>query len=120
MNPQDILFHNKLLQLLLDVDRIGFRENLAEILQTYFPFEALERFIAPIIQEIGNGLSQGKFSLSQVYMGGRLCEEAIPPLLAEQGVPPKNHVPLAIAVLQDRHILGKKIVFHALRSSGYH
>ncbi|MDP7556957.1 MAG: hypothetical protein QF687_03640 [Nitrospinaceae bacterium] len=31
----------------------------------------------------------------------------------------KNKVPLAIAVLQDCHILGKKIVYLVLRSTGY-
>ena len=119
MSTPDASYYNHLLNSLLDVNRISFHEILAKILETHPPLEVLENYITPILQQIGSGWGSGKYALSQMYMGGKLCEEVIPSLLKEHGVPQKNRVPLAIAVLQDHHILGKKIVYYALRSSGY-
>lgn len=120
MNSPDILLHDELFSSLLEVDRVRFRESFGKVLYKYPPSEALDSFIVPILNEIGNGWFDGMYSLSQLYMGGRICEEVIPSLLESKKIPKKNKVPMAIAVLQDHHILGKKIVYLVLRSTGYH
>lgn len=119
MKTQNSNYYEKLLQSLLDVDRVGFRDTLAELLKSITPLEIVENHITPILQQIGSGWGHGQYALSQMYMAGKLCEEVIPALLEEHGSTPKNKVPLAITILQDHHVLGKKIVFCALKSSGY-
>lgn len=119
MNTLDASFNSEILHSFLDVDRVRFRKTLADLLKTHSPLDALDRYIFPVFQEIGRGWTKGETSLSQVYMAGRLCDEMIPALLAERGILPRNRVPLSIAVLQDHHTLGKKIVFYALGSAGY-
>jgi methanogenic corrinoid protein MtbC1 len=58
-----------------------------------------------------------------VYMGGRICEELITALLPEPD--PARHrngtaQPLiAMAVISDRHMLGKRIVCSVLRAAGW-
>lgn len=120
MSKPNGLLYERLLNSLLVVDRVQFHEILAELLAMHSPLAVLEEYVTPVLQRIGSGWGEGQYALSQMYMGGKLCEEVIPTLLKEHVIPQKNKVPLAIAVLQDHHILGKKIVYYALRSSGYH
>ena len=50
---------------------------------------------------------------------GRICEELMDSLLPPQEEARKTQPVMAIAVLQDRHLLGKRIVYSVLRSAGY-
>lgn len=58
-------------------------------------------------------------ALSQVYMSGRFCEELVEEVLPPSD-PDRKHQPRsAIAVLNDFHLLGKRIVYAMLRASGF-
>jgi methanogenic corrinoid protein MtbC1 len=81
--------------------------------------EVVEALIAPALEQIGQAWEAGTVALSQVYMCGRLCEELVNAMLPEAGDGPESATPIAIATLDDYHLLGKRIVFSALRASGF-
>jgi len=82
------------------------------------PDHFAEEVLVPVLDTLGERWQRGDVSLAQVYMSGRMCER----LLDENAaVKPKqlcDHA-LAVAVLEDFHVLGKRIVCSVLHSVGY-
>jgi methanogenic corrinoid protein MtbC1 len=74
--------------------------------------------VVPVLERIGAGWEEGRVSLSQVYMSGRLCEELMDALRPVRSSPLAPTAGLAIAILEDYHSLGMKLVSSALRSGG--
>jgi methylmalonyl-CoA mutase cobalamin-binding domain/chain len=68
---------------------------------------------------IGGGWEDGQLSLSQVYMSGVICEKLIEKYIVKSSSSYKKKPKMAIAVLQDQHSLGKRIVYSVLRAGGY-
>lgn len=60
----------------------------------------------------------GSVSLSQVYMSGRICEELVENIFPYAETDQKPSRKMAIAVLEDYHMLGKRIVYSMLKSAG--
>jgi methanogenic corrinoid protein MtbC1 len=54
-----------------------------------------------------------------VYMSGRICEELVDDLLPPGDPARKDHPAMAIAVLDDYHLLGKRLVYSVLRAGGF-
>ncbi|WP_043795485.1 cobalamin B12-binding domain-containing protein [Allochromatium vinosum] len=113
-----------LLQALLTLNRLQAQELLAAARAEHAPLEVIERLIRPALEEIGQLWEGGDCALSQIYMSGRICEELLEDLLgevlADDPPAPENAPPrLAIAVLEDYHLLGKQIVRTVLRAAGY-
>jgi len=106
-------------QALLSLDRLAARNMLLESGGAETPFQLVEKLVVPALERIGAGWEQGRVALSQVYMSGRICEELVDTLLPADGLGRKNRPKMAIAVLQDYHLLGKRIVYSVLRSSGF-
>lgn len=79
----------------------------------------LDDIVVPALVAIGDGWSAGEVSLSQVYMSGRMCQRLIADLAGSPALLRPTQPRLAIGVLDDSHVLGKQIVVHLLRSSGY-
>ena len=79
----------------------------------------IEHVLGPVLERIGEGWTEGRVSLSQVYMAGRLCEQVVDSLAHDGCLTPRVHAPLAIAVLDDYHLLGLRVVSSVLRSAGY-
>lgn len=104
---------------LLQIDRI----KAAEIFEScYFEnknFEALEDLTMGALENIGTGWEDGQLSLSQVYMSGVICAELIEKYMPKFNVTTKKEPRIGIAVLQDHHALGKRIVYSVLRASRY-
>ena len=82
---------------------------------------AVESVIHLVLEDIGNEWERGDLSLAQVYMSGVLCEELVVPFLPERrsALPSDTGPRMAIAVLEDRHALGKRLVSSALHAEGY-
>jgi methanogenic corrinoid protein MtbC1 len=106
-------------QALLSLDRLAARNMLLESGGAETPFQLVEKLVVPALERIGAGWEQGQVALSQVYMSGRICEELVDTLLPPDGLGRKNRPKMAIAVLQDYHLLGKRIVYSVLRASGF-
>lgn len=108
-----------LVDALLSLDKLGVRSILAEAGKKFSPFKIIDKLVAPAMEEIGEEWSKGEVSLSQVYMSGQICEEFVSPLISSEGLSIKRQPAIAIAVLEDYHSLGKKIVGAFLRSNGF-
>ncbi|NPV87121.1 MAG: cobalamin-binding protein [Anaerolineae bacterium] len=115
MSLQAEAFEEKLLAL----DRLSARQILEETLTEYSVLQAVEALIVPCLERIGSGWEQGRVALSQVYLGGRICEELVDEFLPPAAPQRIDQPPMAIAVLEDYHLLGKRIVYSCLRASGF-
>ena len=104
---------------LLSLDRVEAGNLIKETGRSWSPMEQVEKMVVPALERIGEGWETGRIALSQVYMSGRICEELVQRILPKETSDRKHQPKMAIAVLQDYHLLGKRIVLSALRASGY-
>jgi methanogenic corrinoid protein MtbC1 len=111
---------NELEEALLALDHLAVKRLLQENLSSPAPWRHLETLLIPALERIGLRWEQGEVALSQVYLSGRICEDLVDTLLP-QGTAggPAGQPRLAIAVLEDYHLLGKRIVYSMLRASGF-
>ena len=79
----------------------------------------VEDVVIPALEDIGQAWEEGRISLSQVYMAGRICERLVNEVLPADRPSQYDRPRMAIAVIEDYHALGKRMVISALRSSGY-
>ena len=113
------LLHN-FTESLLSLNKIAARNILAEALEANnSPIEALDNIVVPALEQIGTGWESGSVALSQVYMSGRICEGIIGSLLPMDKLDKKSDIKMGIAVLEDHHALGKRIVYSLLQSGGF-
>jgi len=107
---------------LLSLDRVRAETLFQECLAGMGKLGAVESLIVPALQEIGDDWEAGRLALSQVYMSGRICEELVTAVLSTpaeaggSGGTPAGPAG-AIAVLNDYHLLGKRIVLSVLRAA---
>ena len=104
---------------LLATDRDQARALAAAAVDAAGAEAAVEAVIVPALEQIGQGWQSGEVSLSQVYMSGRICEELINDLFVIEQPQVRSHPPMAIAVLEDFHMLGKRLVLSSLKARGY-
>jgi methanogenic corrinoid protein MtbC1 len=101
------------------LDRVRAEALFQQALADRPPIEVVEQLVVPALERIGRGWDEGSIALSQVYMSGRFCEElvdrALPPSDPERKHQPRS----AIVVLDDYHLLGKRIVYSLLRAGGF-
>ncbi|MGI6783052.1 MAG: cobalamin B12-binding domain-containing protein [Aminivibrio sp.] len=79
----------------------------------------IEQDVAPAMESIGRAWEEGRIALSQVYMSGRICEELINRHLPKGGGGGGAGLKIALALLEDRHFLGKRMVGAVLSAAGY-
>ena len=104
---------------LLSVDRGRAEEVLREALAVFAtPLEVAELCLAPVLEQMGEAWENGRLALSQIYMASRISEELVerilPPPRELRGETPR----IALALLEDHHMLGKQLVQSALRLAG--
>lgn len=104
---------------LFAVDRIGTGKIIRDSCSTDSPFTCIETLIVPALEEIGRRWEQGNVSLSRVYMSGRICETIVDTMIPNSDPSRSTYPRIAIAVLEDHHTLGKRIVYSVLRAGGY-
>ena len=101
----------------LAVDRPEVERLLTAALATGRPDEVLERLVVPALDRVGLAWEAGAASLSQVYMAGRLTEDLLGRLLP-LAAPPAARPRVALGVLEDQHVLGKRMVRAYLAAAG--
>jgi len=106
-------------QTLLSLDRLAARQLVTAAQNTYTPIEFVDQVIMKALTRIGEGWERGDIALSQVYMSGRICEELVDGLLPPGDAQRKDQPRMAIGVLEDYHLLGKRIVYSVLRAEGF-
>ena len=104
---------------LLSSDEAAARGLMNESKQQYTSLQFVEKVLTRVLDQIGDGWEKGEYALSQVYMSGKICERLIESLPGEQRFARKDKPKMAIALLNDYHALGKRIVLSHLRSGGY-
>jgi methanogenic corrinoid protein MtbC1 len=110
-------FENALLSLDWLAARKVFSE-IAEHVKGEGSIADVEGFIVPVLEKIGAGWETGEVSLSQVYMSGRICEVLLGENTPVKTFAVKNTQKIAIAVLEDYHLLGKRMVKSVLLANG--
>ena len=117
---------------LLALDRLGARAIFERAGQARGPSdsagdaahsrrpELTDQLVVPALERIGAAWEQGEVALSQVYMSARICEDLVVGAAqrASRGIS-RTAPPMAIAVFEDHHLLGARIVKSLLMSSGY-
>lgn len=78
----------------------------------------LEQLVVTALDNIGTSWETGEAALSQVYMSGRICEDLLAPYFPQRSTEPQSPPRVAIAVLNDHHLLGKRIILSFLKASG--
>jgi methanogenic corrinoid protein MtbC1 len=104
---------------LLEMDRIRVKELILSNCEDSSIIHSIEELVVPALEHIGQNWEKGSLSLSQVYMSGRICEETVDALLPPHDPNRIKQPPMAIVVLDDYHMLGKRIVYSTLRASGF-
>lgn len=104
---------------LLALDRVRAHRIANDAALSCGPVWFFENVVGPALENIGDGWERGRIALSQVYMSGRMCEdlalELLPPGINGLRTAPRA----AIAVLEDYHSLGKRIVAASVRAAGF-
>lgn len=105
---------------LLRLDRTAALDVLSQALAAGHGLPAItESCIAPTLETIGSEWEMGHLALSQVFMTSRIAEDTIdrlfPPGDASGSIQPR----IALALLEDYHALGKRLVALNLRAAGY-
>jgi len=106
-------------QALQSLNRLEVQQILKRALIDRSPLQCIENLVLPTMMQIGTGWEQGTITLSQVYMSGRICEDLVDTILPPADPKRKDQPTMAIATLDDYHMLGKRIVYSVLRSSGF-
>ncbi|MCI5122461.1 MAG: cobalamin B12-binding domain-containing protein [Candidatus Electrothrix sp. AUS4] len=104
---------------LVRIDRLGAEKFFNAVREQGSMSRTVDQLILPALEIIGKGWEEGTVALAQVYMSSRICEELmanVPPAFSAEH---SGRVPMAIAVLEDYHQLGKIIISACLRASGY-
>jgi methanogenic corrinoid protein MtbC1 len=99
---------------LLSVDRLAVKDILTQSYRDHRPFQLVEELIVPALEQIGNGWEKGVYSLSQVYMAGQVCEQVVDLMMPASSEVRQSQPKMAIAVLEDYHLLGKVKPVHNL------
>ncbi len=104
---------------LLTVDRSAVDEIFAKSIELGSSIQVAGELVTQALERIGNAWESGNVSLSQVYMAGIICEELIDKILPPMSSERKGKPTMAIAVFEDFHILGKRIIYSSLRAGGF-
>lgn len=104
---------------LLLLDKVAAENLLIEASGKGSAIEIASQIITATLKKIGDNWEDGSVALSQVYMSGVICEELIDKILPPQSPTRINQPKMAIGVFEDYHLLGKRIVYSSLRTSGF-
>ena len=104
---------------LLIMDRVRAEEIIRQVMKQSSTMESVEGVVVGALEKIGQGWQEGSVALAQVYMSGIICEEIIDLVMVAHAVEKKSRPKIGIAVLEDHHQLGKRIVCSILRANGY-
>ncbi len=103
---------------LLSMDRVSASKALDDAFSSD-AIQGVENIVLETLESIGDDWDKGILSLSQVYMAGVLTEHLVTPFFSAESKISFKHPKTAIAVLEDHHSLGKRIVLSLMRAEGF-
>jgi len=104
---------------LINLDRLACEKIIEGHSKSDSSLHIAESLITPVMEELGNDWEKGHISLSQIYMTSRICEYLIDKIMAPENPDRKTDPRIAITILEDYHVLGKRIVSSILRAGGF-
>lgn len=104
---------------LLAIDRSGAERIISAFEKNDDRMQIISELVTNALENIGKYWEDGKVALSQVYMSGIICEELIDKLIPSFNINQNNNPVAAIAVFEDFHVLGKRIIYSTLRAGGF-
>ncbi len=104
---------------LLSLDRVAISDIMINFRDRNDSLKFIEEIMVPVMEKLGSEWEEGKLSLSQIYMGGRICEELFDDLFPTETQIRHKQPKMAIVIINDYHLLGKRCVYALLRASGY-
>ena len=104
---------------LLALDRLAISRLLASSEDSSPILQRIETLVIPALEWLGDEWEHGRVALSQVYMGGRICEQLVEENLTATKSARIAQPKMGLALLHDYHLLGKRMVYATLRGSGY-
>ena len=102
---------------LMALDRVSAATVITKAVSTDGYLTIADDLITPALDAIGEAWDRGEASLAQVYVAARVCEEmmkAVAPVSAPRVAQPR----IGLAVLEDHHELGKRIISGTLHATG--
>lgn len=106
-------------QALLTLNRDKAEKIILQSTQNATPMDIASELVVKTLERIGENWETGEVALSQIYMSGIMCEELIDRILPPQSPVRKNQPSMGIAVFEDYHLLGKRIIYSSIRAMGY-
>jgi methanogenic corrinoid protein MtbC1 len=106
-------------QAVLRGDRAAARAIIRDDLGSGDPVSVSEAIVVPALERIGASWESGTISLATLYLSGVLAEEVVAEVLPSGRRAADGAPGIAIVVLEDHHVMGKRLVLSALRSAGY-
>lgn len=117
---ENLIFEmNALERALLALDNKQAESIVRDAITKGSPIAIASELVSQTLQRIGDAWEEGELALSQVYMSGIICEEIIDKILPPSSPTRKDKPKMAIAVFEDYHLLGKRIIYSSLRASGF-
>jgi trimethylamine corrinoid protein len=110
---------NQLRDALESLDRPRIEALFQRAISAQPPMQVVENLIVPVLEQLGEAWDTGRIALSQIYMSSRICEDLVARVLPPTAPQRKSLPPHAIVVLNDYHMLGKRIVLSVMRASGF-
>jgi methanogenic corrinoid protein MtbC1 len=104
---------------LLEFDKVKVEKVIQSYLSENHGSEKVFSLISQTLSNLGEEWSRGEIALSQIYMSGRICEELIEKQFQNRQSNLYSGHNIAISTLTDHHLLGKKIIYSSLLSSGF-
>jgi methanogenic corrinoid protein MtbC1 len=104
---------------LLAMDRIQAAGVLASEGKARPLVSVVDALVVPALDDIGRAWDAGDVALSQVYMAAKICEELVGAVPKPSGRIRPVRPRIAMAALEDHHLLGKRIVLSMMRASGF-
>src|SRR5512145_2532847 len=103
---------------LLAMDRKVADQEMTDVRARVGALASVEHVLVAALEKIGSDWERGDIALSQVYMSGRICEELVESTFRNKH---ESQIPasIGIAVFEDHHSLGKRIVQSVMRAAGF-
>jgi len=112
----------RLKQRIIDGDRVGIEEDLAEALKTLAPLEIINTWLLDGMKVVGELFGSGKLQLPFVLQSAETMKTAVAYLepLMEKGEGQQKGTLVLATVKGDVHDIGKNLVNIILTNNGYH
>ncbi|MCE5296182.1 MAG: B12-binding domain-containing protein [Euryarchaeota archaeon] len=111
-------FKKELKNALLQIDANTAKDIIYNRMADLPPYDRVQMVISPVLEEIGTGWENGDAALANLYFSSKICEEIVLNLLNGNMNGKEGFPKVAIATLEDYHLLGSKVVRMSIQSTG--